>query len=52
MGYVSLPAKLENELVLMSDEDQEEFRRELGIAESAMSRVIAKSYETVGLISF
>ena len=52
MGYVSLPAKLENELVLMSEEDQEEFRRELGIAESAMSRVIAKSYETVGLISF
>ena len=52
MGFVSLPAKLENELVLMSDEDQEEFRRELGLAESAMSRVIAKSYETVGLISF
>ena len=52
LGEVNLSAKLEAELALMPDEEEAEFRRELGLAESAMSRVIIVSYETVGLVSF
>ena len=52
LGEVKLSAKLEAELALMSDEDEAEFRKELGLGESAMSRVIVVSYETVGLVSF
>ena len=52
LGEVNLSAKLEAELALMSDEAEAEFRRELGLGESAMSRVIVVSYETVGLVSF
>ncbi len=52
LGQVSLCARLESDLALMSDEEAEEFRQELGLEESAMSRVIKVSYETVGLVSF
>ena len=52
IGRVSLCAKLESDLALMTDEEAEEFRQELGLEESAMSRVIRVSYETVGLVSF
>ena len=52
LGEVNLSAKLEAELALMPDEEEAEFRSELGLAESAMSRVIIVSYETVGLVSF
>ena len=52
LGEVCLSAKLEAELALMPDEEADEFRRELGLSESAMSRVIGVSYETVGLVSF
>ena len=52
LGQVNLSAKLEAELALMPDEEEDEFRRELGLSESAMSRVIVGSYETVGLVSF
>ena len=37
LGQVSLCAKLESDLVSMTDEEAEEFRTELGLAESAMS---------------
>ena len=52
LGQVSLCAQLESDLVSMTEEEAEEFRTELGLAESAMSRVIKASYETVGLVSF
>ena len=52
LGQVSLCAKLESDLVSMTDEEAEEFRTQLGLEESAMSRVIKASYETVGLVSF
>jgi GTP-binding protein YchF len=52
LGEVNLSAKLEAELVLMSDEEATEFRENLGLGESAMSRVIRVSYRTVGLVSF
>ena len=44
--------KLEQELSQMSDEEAEEFLNEFNITASAMDRVIKKSYEVLGLISF
>jgi len=44
--------KLEQELAQMSDEDAEDFLTEFNITASAMDRVIQRSYELLGLISF
>jgi len=44
--------KLEQELSQMSAEDAAEFLNEFNIGESATDRVIQKSYEILGLISF
>ena len=44
--------KLEQELAQMSDEEAEEFLSEFNITASAMDRVIQRSYELLGLISF
>lgn len=52
VGSVCLSAKLEAELALMPAEEADEFRQELGLAESAMAKVVRVTYETVGLVSF
>jgi len=44
--------KLEQELAQMSNEEAEEFLTEFNISASAMDRVIKRSYELLGLISF
>ncbi|MBW1940773.1 MAG: redox-regulated ATPase YchF, partial [Deltaproteobacteria bacterium] len=44
--------KLERELAQMSEEEAEEFLSEFNITESAMDRVIRRSYDLLGLISF
>jgi len=44
--------KLEQELAQMSPEDASEFLTEFNITESAMDRVIKRSYELLGLVSF
>ncbi len=44
--------KLEQELSLMEPEEAEIFQEDFGITESAMDRVISRSYELLGLISF
>ena len=44
--------KLEQELAQMSAEEAAEFLAEFNITESAMDRVIKRSYELLGLISF
>jgi hypothetical protein len=44
--------KLEQELAQMSDEEAEDFLNEFNITASAMDRVIKRSYELLGLISF
>ena len=44
--------KLEQELAQMPDDEVEEFLKEFDIRESAMDRVIRKSYDLLGLISF
>ncbi|MBA3029153.1 MAG: redox-regulated ATPase YchF [Desulfobacteraceae bacterium] len=45
-------SKLEQELAKMSEEEAKEFLAEFGITESAMDRVILKSYDLQGMISF
>ena len=45
-------SKLEQELAQMSEEEAKEFLAEFEITESAMDRVIIKSYELQGLMSF
>ncbi|MBW2109408.1 MAG: redox-regulated ATPase YchF [Deltaproteobacteria bacterium] len=44
--------KLEHELARLSDEEAGDFLSAYGIVESAMDRVIRRSYELLGLISF
>jgi len=44
--------KLEQELSLMEVEEAQAFLEDFGITTSAMDRVIARSYELLGLISF
>ncbi len=45
-------AKIESELSSLSDEDQQLFLSELGLAESGLERVIARVYQLLGLQSF
>lgn len=45
-------AKLEQELVQMDDDEAQEFLAEFNITASATDRVIQRSYELMGLISF
>lgn len=49
---VALCAKVEAELAQLDDEDARAFMDDLGISEAARDRVIAASYELLGLISF
>jgi ribosome-binding ATPase YchF (GTP1/OBG family) len=44
--------KLEHELAQISENEAEEFLSEFNIKASAMDRVIQKSYEILGMISF
>ena len=52
MGQVSLCGKLEEDLALMPEEEEQEFRQDLGLKEPATDRVIRVSYEILGLVSF
>ncbi len=45
-------AKIEEELAMLSDEEQKEYLVGLGVKESGLERVIRKAYEALGLISF
>jgi len=49
---IVIRGKLEHELAQISEEEAEEFLSEFNIKASAMDRVIKKSYEILGLISF
>jgi ribosome-binding ATPase YchF (GTP1/OBG family) len=48
---LAIRGKLEHELAQMSPEEAAEFLKEFDIATSAKDRIIAKSYELLGLIS-
>src|SRR5690606_18923141 len=49
---VALCGKIEAELAQLDDEDARTFMEDLGIEEPARDRVIARSYDLLGLISF
>ncbi len=52
LASVSLCGKLEADLGSMSSLEADEFRRELGLGESAVSQVVKGCYEASGLVSF
>lgn len=52
LGQVSLCARLEEDLAQMSEDEEQEFRQDLGLDDPATYRVIRASYETLGLVSF
>jgi len=49
---IAISAKVEQELSELSDEEQKEYLKELGLNESSLERLIRKAYETLSLISF
>ncbi len=51
-GYIYLCAKLENEIVSFSPEEQKEYLNQYGLPETGLNRLIKKAYEILGLISF
>jgi len=48
----SLSAEIEKEISELSDEDAEVFMEDLGIKEPALQKLIRRSYELLGLMSF
>ena len=52
MGQVGLCGRLEEDLGRMSEQEEQEFRQDLGLNDPATYRVIHVSYETLGLVSF
>src|SRR3954463_15620607 len=51
-GATAICGKVEAELAEMSDTDAAEFLSSYGLTESGLTRLIRKSYELLGLISF
>jgi GTP-binding protein YchF len=51
-GATAICGKVEAELAEMSDEEAAEFLSSYGLSESGLSRLIRKTYELLGLISF
>lgn len=49
---VVISAKIEAELASLSDEEQKEYLKDLGLGASGLERLIQKTYEELGLISF
>jgi ribosome-binding ATPase len=47
-----ISAKIESELASLSEEEQREYLKELGLEASGLDRLIQKAYEQLGLISF
>ncbi len=45
-------AKFEHELSQLSDEERATLKAELGITQTGLEKIIAKTYETLGLITF
>ena len=49
---VSMCAKIEEEISTLPEEEQELFKEELGIKESGLEKLVVKSYDLLGLMSF
>jgi ribosome-binding ATPase YchF (GTP1/OBG family) len=51
-GATAICGKVEAELADMSDEEAQEFLSSYGLKESGLTRLIRKTYELLGVISF
>ncbi len=51
-NIVVICAKIEAELAELSEEEQKQYLKDLGLEQSGLERLIQKAYETLGLISF
>ena len=51
-SIAAISGKIEQELAQMSEEDAVEFRKDLGITEPGLDRMIRMSYQLTGLLSF
>jgi GTP-binding protein YchF len=51
-AVVSICAKIEDEIAQLSDEEAKSFLSDLGLSESGLDRLIKKSFETLGLITY
>jgi GTP-binding protein YchF len=49
---ITVSAKTESELVVLSEEEQKDYLADLGVSESGLERIIKKGYEVLDLISF
>jgi len=49
---VAISAKIESELAMLAQEDQELYMQDLGITQSGLSRLAQVAYQTLGLQSF
>lgn len=49
---IPISAKIEEEIAQLSDEESQEFLKELGLEESGLSALIHGAYRTLGLITF
>ncbi len=52
MSYIYLNAKLENDVLALSSEDQKEYLEGYGLTDTGLNNLIQKAYSTLGLISF
>ena len=52
LSTIYLSAKLETDVLGFSEAEQKEFLQQYGLSETGLNRLIKKSYETLGLISF
>lgn len=50
--YLYLNAKLENDVLAFSEEEQKEYLQQYDLDETGLNRLIKKAYETLGLVSF
>lgn len=51
-NWLFFNAKLENDVLSLSPEEQKEYLNQYGLEETGLNRLIKKSYEILGLISF
>lgn len=51
-GYIYLNAKLENDVLAFSPEEQKEYLEQFCLTDTGLNRLIKKAYDVLGLISF
>lgn len=51
-GYISLCAKIEEELIALDPAEREMFKEELGITQSGLEKLVSACYDLLGLMSF